>query len=143
MLVPEVDLWFNANHELLGETGFRLLRKRYPGAIVQCPADALATGSEASVKQSYERVTQLRDWGINRFSVSWFHPRRRDLCEYLKSWNCAINLYDIPDLTAFIEAVQLQPCSVTADFNFPEWGYAGLGSGESASDRTARLGCLC
>jgi hypothetical protein len=36
----------------------------------------------------------------------------------------------VSDLEEFLEASLLLPTSVTADFNFPEWGYYGRGSGE-------------
>ena len=39
-------------------------------------------------------------------------------------------VYDVPDLTSFLQAVLLLPRSVTADFNFPKWRYYGQGSGQ-------------
>ena len=135
----DYDLWFNANCELLGEQGFRALGERYPHAILQCPVDAMGAGSEAARQQTHAQVALYQEWGVKCFSISWFNPRRQDLCQYLNAWNCAVNLYDIPDLASFVEAVQLHPRSVTADFNFPEWGYAGLGSGESDADRELRF----
>jgi len=36
----------------------------------------------------------------------------------------------VPDHESFLEAVLLMPCSLTADFNFPQWDYYGRGSGE-------------
>lgn len=41
-----------------------------------------------------------------------------------------MNLYAVPDFESFVRALLLLPTSVTADFNFPEWGYYGRGSGE-------------
>ncbi len=35
------------------------------------------------------------------------------------------------ELEAFLDAVLLLPASVTSDFNFPQWGHYGHGSGES------------
>ena len=50
----------------------------------------------------------------------------------VERWGFNINLYDVPDLEAFLRAALMLPRSLTADFNFPAWQYYGRGSGEEA-----------
>jgi hypothetical protein len=49
----------------------------------------------------------------------------------LTGWGYEVNFYGVPDLEGFLEAVVLLPCSVTSDFNFPQWNYFGRGSGKN------------
>lgn len=48
---------------------------------------------------------------------------------HMVDWGFATNIYGVTDLPSFVQAVLLQPHSVTCDFNFPQWGYYGRGSG--------------
>lgn len=79
--------------------------------------------------ETSDRVSDLfRGWGITRISVrSGRHARM--LLDELEGRGWQVNVYDVPDLETFLEACLLLPASVTADFNFPEWGYLGRGSG--------------
>jgi hypothetical protein len=124
------SLWFNSAIECLGADGFRSLAARHPGATMSCPVDFLAPLVLAAPDVARNVVGTLRGWGVNRFSLSWKTERFHDVFGGLEAANCDVNIYGIPDLAAFIEAAQLLPRSVTADFNFPEWGYRGRGSGE-------------
>ncbi len=72
----------------------------------------------------------LNDWGINRFSISWERPNLRELFDQMDLWNYQVNIYGVPDLETFLQAVLLLPRSVTSDFNFPQWHYYGHGSGK-------------
>lgn len=124
-------LWFNGNVEVLGEEGFRRLSKRFPGSIVQCPVDfmySLATGLPDMAKAVLDT---FRGWGVNRLSLSWKTPHLRLLLERLQEWGWEVNVYNVPDLEAFLQAILLNPASVTSDFNFPKWHYYGRGSGEN------------
>ncbi len=47
-------------------------------------------------------------------------------------WGFEVNIYNVPDLESFLQAVLQQPCSVTSDFNFPKWHYYGRGAGQHA-----------
>jgi len=75
-------------------------------------------------------------WGVNRFSVDWAHPHLFAVFEIFTRWGHDVNIYNVPDLEAFLRAVLLSPRSITSDFNFPKWKYFGLGSGAS-TDRDA------
>jgi hypothetical protein len=63
----------------------------------------------------------LTGWGINRFSISWRIKSRRQMFERLEAWGYEVNFYNVPDLEGFLQAALLLPCSLTSDFNFPEW----------------------
>ena len=75
-------------------------------------------------------LERLRSWGINRFSIAWRTTNRHMLFDSVERWGFEINLYDVPDLEAFLRAALMLPRSLTADFNFPAWHYYGPGSGE-------------
>jgi hypothetical protein len=59
----------------------------------------------------------------------WTTPEARQIMDRLESAGWEINLYAVPDLESFLEAALMEPASLTADFNFPERGYVGRGSG--------------
>ncbi len=71
-------------------------------------------------------------WGTNRFSVPWGMPSLTHIVDLTDRWGFDINIYDVPNLESFLNAVLQQPRSVTSDFNFPKWHYYGRGSGEDA-----------
>jgi len=124
------DLWFNGNIENLRASGFQALAARHPQAVVQCPIDFLAPLIIGAPDKAREIVLMLREWGINRFSVSWATPDKRKVFDLLEEWGGQVNVYNVPDLEAFLQAVLLLPKSVTSDFNIPRWHYYGRGSGE-------------
>jgi len=84
-----------------------------------------------SVPEKAKDILALfREWGINRFSVSWKTPNLQKLLDKLDTWGFEVNLYNVPDLESFLKAVLLLPKSITSDFNFPKWHYYGRGSGQ-------------
>jgi hypothetical protein len=127
--IPDDRVWFNASIEVLAADGFRALRSSFPGAIVQCPVDWLTPLVMVMPLQAREVLSVLTRWGIDRVSVAWWTSGLPDVLRRLQAWGCAVNLYGVPDLDAFLRAARLRPESLTADFNFPEWGFHGHGSG--------------
>ncbi len=125
------DLWFNGNIERLTEGGFRRLASEHPNAILQCPIDFLAPLILATPKRAHETLDMLTGWGVNRFSISWEKPDLRALFDQMDQWGYEVNIYNVPDLESFLQAVLMMPRSVTSDFNFPQWHYYGHGSGRS------------
>ena len=71
-------------------------------------------------------------WGINRFSISWETQEMRTFLDQMDKWGFQVNIYKVPDLNSFLEAVLLMPRSITTDFNFPQWHYYGRGSGQDS-----------
>ena len=122
-------LWFNGNVERLQEHRIRQLAAARPGAIIQCPVDFLAPLICSAVQKACEILEMLSDWGVNRFSISWLTRDMREFLEQMDQWGYEVNIYNVPDLEAFLQAVLLTPRSVTSDFNFPKWYYYGHGSG--------------
>jgi hypothetical protein len=43
----------------------------------------------------------------------------------MDQWGFEVNIYDVPDLEAFLQAVLLLPRSITSNFNFPQWHFYG------------------
>lgn len=121
-------LWFNGEVRILNEPWVGRLAARYPGAVIQAPIGFL----RKLVKQPdalQSEVQRLAGWGFNRFSLNWRHPETRPMAQLLAGWGYEVNLYGIPDLAAFLQAILLLPRAITCDFNFPAWGYYGRGSG--------------
>ncbi len=127
---PVERLWLNGYIEVLGEAGFKKLAGAFPGAIVQCPIGFVAPLIAVLPDQGERVLRMLRGWGITRFSAEWKTPELARLLERMETWGFETNIYNVPDLASFLRAVLLQPRSITADFNFPQWHYFGRGSGE-------------
>jgi len=124
-------LWFNGNVDRLQETHIRRLAAARPGAIIQCPVDFLAPLVCSAPEKAREVLDMLREWGVNRFSISWQTENIRRFFDQMDQWGFAVNIYNVPDLESFLQAILLMPQSVTADFNFPEWHYYGRGAGRN------------
>jgi hypothetical protein len=129
--IEDERLWFNANIVAIGESGFRTLAARHPGAITSCPVDFLAPLILAAGDTAHDVLEMLSGWGIKRFSLTWkpeeLNADLRAVLQPMVDWGVNLNLYNVPDLEAFLQAVLLLPRSVTSDFNFPKWGYFGEG----------------
>ncbi len=54
----------------------------------------------------------------------------RTFFDQVDKWQFEVNIYKVPDLRSFLQAVLMMPVSITSDFNFPKWHYYGRGSGE-------------
>ena len=127
------NLWFNAEIDALLEEGFRKLAKAHPKSIIQCPIDFLTPLILATPEKAQETLQMLTGWGINRFSLSWEQEKLRAIFNQMDIWGYEVNIYNVPDLESFLEAVYLLPRSVTSDFNFPQWHYYGRGPGKKGN----------
>jgi hypothetical protein len=123
-------LWINANIEVLRAAGYRRAADAVPGVTISCPVDFLQPMFLADPAEAVASMSVLRSWGVNRASLAWTTPDARVVMELLEDAGWEVNLYAVPDLESFLEAALMEPTSLTADFNFPEWGYFGRGSGE-------------
>ena len=97
-------------HESLAEPGFRLIAQTHPGAVIQCPIDFLAPLAAAAHEDAERMLERLRSWGINRFSIAWRTTNRHMLFDSVERWGFEINLYDVPDIEAFLRAVSPSCC---------------------------------
>lgn len=129
--VRSSDLWFNGQVDVLKQEGFRELASAFPEAVIQCPIDFLTPMIIGIPEKARETLVLFREWGINRFSIGWETPGMHKLLNELDQWGFEINIYNVPNLESFLKAVLLQPKSITADFNFPQWHYFGRGSGQN------------
>lgn len=127
--LPDDRLWFNGMVEVLRERGFRKLAATFPGAVIQCPVDFLVPLILAAPSKALAVLDAFHGWGVNRFSINWKAPEKRKILAKLERWGYELNIYNVPDLQAFLKAVLLLPRSVTSDFNFPKWNYDGHGPG--------------
>lgn len=118
-------VWFTINMEEMRRGGLRLIRDAYPGAVTQCPVDTLGQLIDASPAEARECLGRLSREGIDRFSVNWGTFASRRIIIQLQNWGFEVNIYDVPDLEAFLQAALLAPKSITSYFNFPKWFYTG------------------
>jgi len=107
--VPEGRLWFNGMVEVLREEGFRKLAKAFPGAVVQCPVDFLVPLILGAPTKALAVLDVLHGWGINRFSINWKAPDKQEILDKLERWGYELNIYNVPDLEAFLKAALLLP----------------------------------
>ena len=135
----DTALWFNGNVERLQEHRIRQLARERPSAVLQCPVDFLAPLICSVPQKAKEILDMFGEWGINRFSINWLTNDMRTFFDQMDRWGFEVNIYNVPDLEAFLRAVVLMPHSVTSDFNFPKWHYYGRGSGEKGSHYTYAL----
>lgn len=121
----DANLWFNGSIEVLQERGVRQIAVAHPGAIIECPVDFLAPLICTAPHKAQEILNMFRNWGVNRFGISWQTPSLRQFFDQMDRWNFEVNIYDVPDLEAFLQAVLLMPRAITSYFNFPKWHYYG------------------
>ncbi len=127
--VPANRLWFNSNIDCIGKKGFRTLREIFPSSIIQIPAEGVAPILRGMPEEGERLVAALKDIGINRFSFGWFTPHLGEILNEADRMGLSANIYGVFDLDSFLQAVLMEPASVTADFNFPEWHMFGQGAG--------------
>ena len=123
-------LWFNGKIEPLHPEGFRQMSQAFPSAILQCPIDFMVPLMNTLPERARTLLHEFSSWGVNRLSIKWDTPSMRQVLDVLDDWGFGLNIYNVPDLQAFLRAVLMQPRSVTSDFNFPKWRLHGRGSGE-------------
>jgi len=105
--------------------GLQLILDTFPKAIKQCPVDSLSQMMKESPPEARKYLGMLAHWGIDRFSVNWNTPSSRRIIIQLQNWGYDVNIYNVPDLEAFLQAALLLPKSITSFFNFPKWFYTG------------------
>ena len=131
--IGESHLWFNGKMKTLGQPGFMRLREAFPAAVLQCPVDFAVPLAAAAPQKALDILSMISEWGVNRLSVKWETVRESKVLDRLNSWEFEVNIYNVPDLESFLQALLLEPRSITSDFNFPNWQYYGRGSGENGS----------
>jgi hypothetical protein len=119
------QIWINRRINELNLDGFKNIIDTFPGAIKQCPVDALAYLIMSSPTEARRHLTMYSHWGINRFSVNWNTNDCRRVITQLQNWGYNVNIYNVPDLESFLQAALLLPRSITSYFNFPKWFYTG------------------
>jgi len=121
-------VWFSGSLRGLQEQGLRKLAAAYPRAIIECPVDFMAPLICSAPLKAREVLSMFQGWGVNRFSISWQTPDLRPFFEQMDAWGFELNIYDVPDLESFLQAVLLMPRSITASF---DWRYVGRTSREN------------
>ena len=120
------QIWINRNFTGLNLGGFKKILDAFPGSIKQCPVDSLAYLIMSSPTEARRYLSMYSRCGINRFSVNWSTNECRRLITQLQNWGYDVNIYNVPDLEAFLQAALLLPRSITSYFNFPKWFYKGI-----------------
>jgi hypothetical protein len=123
---PDEQIWINRSINELNLGEFRKIIDAFPGAIKQCPVDALAYLIMSSPTEAKRYLAIYSRWGINRFSINWNSHECRRVITQLQNWGYDVNIYNVPDLEGFLQAALLLPRSITSYFNFPKWFYKGI-----------------
>jgi phosphoglycolate phosphatase-like HAD superfamily hydrolase len=118
-------VWITINTEEMHRGGLRTIRDAFPRAVTQCPVDSLSRMMEETPVEARMHLDTLALEGIDRFSVNWGTPGSRRIIVRLQNWGFEVNVYNVPDLEAFLQAALLLPTSLTSFFNFPKWFYTG------------------
>ncbi len=121
----EDRVWFSLSIEDAMRGGLRAICEAFPGAVKQCPVDPLWRSIMFAPHDARRRLHALSEAGIDRYSVDWNTPGSREIVVSLQNWGYEVNIYNVPDLESFLQAVLLLPASVTSYFNFPKWFYTG------------------
>lgn len=129
--VEDRSLWVNGSTQDLDRSVFERFAREFPGAVIQCPIGFMAPLVVISPSLARDRLEEFRSQGINRFSIDWKIRELPEILDQMDAWGYEVNVYNVPDLESFLQAVLLQPTSVTSDFNFPQWYYFGRGPGEN------------
>jgi hypothetical protein len=118
-------IWFTINMEEMRRGGLQLIMDAFPKSIKQCPVDSLYQMMVVTPLEAKKYLGMLSQWGIDRFSVNWNTYGSRRMITQLQNWGFDVNIYNVPDLEAFLAAALLLPKSITSFFNFPKWFYTG------------------
>jgi hypothetical protein len=129
------QVWINRTINELNIGGLKSIMEKFPSAIKQCPVDALGYLIISSPSEARRYLSMYSRWGINRFSVNWKTSESRRIIIQLQNWGLDVNIYNVPDLESFLQAVLLLPRSITSFFNFPKWFYTGLGEEDGKRDQ--------
>ena len=122
--LPE-DLWFGGAIQSIGEAGVRRLAAAFPDAILQLNVDFIAPLVLGLPDKAREVLELLQSWGANRFSLRWRTESKRPVVQRISDWGFEVNLYDVPNLEAFLQAALMLPTSLSSNFAFPDWPEAG------------------
>ncbi len=124
-------VWFHGSVRVLRVNGYRKLARIYPGALIQATLDRFVPLILLFPAAGKFILDRLAGFGVNQFLLSWRSWYKTRIIEKLDQWGYQVNFYKIRNLEEFLSAVLYLPASITADFNFPEWGYYGRGSGQN------------
>ncbi|MFX1536469.1 MAG: hypothetical protein ACFFDI_19820 [Promethearchaeota archaeon] len=119
--IEDDRLWFGGNVERIEEKGFNLFSETHPNAIIQCRIDFITPLLVSIPEKTKEILDLFTHWGINRFSINDDTPHKSKILDQMDKWGFDVNIFNINDLEAFLQAVVLQPCSITSNFDFPKW----------------------
>lgn len=119
--MPPGDVWIHAPVDRIGPDGFRRLRDRLPGSLLQCPIDPVAGLIPDYPEQGREILERCRAMGVRRFSVQVGSLRLREVLDRLSEWGYESDVRGVRDLESFLRTVLLLPTSVSATFRFPDW----------------------
>ena len=119
--LPPGDVSIHAAVDRIGPDGFRRLRDRLPGSLLQCPIDPIAGLIPDYPEQGREILERCRAMGVRRFSVEVGSLRLREVLDRLSEWGYESDVRGVADLETFLRTVLLLPTSVSATFRFPGW----------------------
>lgn len=112
-----IDLSISA---ILDAGKIKMLRCKHPGMIIQFSADFLASAILNNPARAREVLEFIRSHGIDRFSVNWMLPKKREIITRLMLWGLEVDVNNVHGLEPFLQAALIAPSSITSHFNFLE-----------------------
>ncbi len=103
------------------DESMKILRGEYPQMIIQCWVDHLAPLILNDPVCAKETLAVIRSRGVDRFSVNWMQPKKRQIIARLLRWGSEVDIRDVYGLESFLQAALMAPSSITSHFNFPEY----------------------
>lgn len=108
-------IWFDLHLDLVGPSCIQQIAATFPDAIIQTHI-----GPNLSVQRNpvelKSHLKKAESWGVNRFSLSHCQPGFRHTFIELSNSGFELNIDGITDRLQFIDAILLEPSSISGDF---------------------------
>ena len=79
------NICLNGNIDVVKEDWFKMLSAAFPNAVIQTSVDLICPLVFSLPDQAKNMLTQLKGWGINRFSMNWSMKKCSALMSQLKN----------------------------------------------------------
>lgn len=123
--IEDDRIWISSSLYRIQKSGLKSFSEKFPNSIRQTPVDFMSSLILSSPIEFRGYLEMLSRSGFNRFSVNWKTRTCRKMVAEIQNRGFDVNIYNVPDLDAFLQAILLMPRSVTSYFNFPKWFYYG------------------
>lgn len=118
---PQERIQFSLAPDTLGRVGFRRLLEEFPGSARVAPLGFLSVVAAIAPEQARAVLALLRDWSVERVTLSVQDPHRRALETLALEAGFEIELDSGADLADYLGAVSCAPRAVLSEFGSEGW----------------------